>query len=802
MSATGFKLQYQDANNATQTVVLEGLGASEGGKAILNTGLPRFSFKSHGASECTVRLPAVSPDIAAKIPFESEISILYKNNPIFQGRRINRPGSASPTAPYVEYCFQDAWYDFEHITFKQAWFGGAYQAASLAGNVVTFTNAQLGQSAEATQMILYAANGATAAIPGTVVNITSWTDTTHAVISGSFSGTVAFATMLYTYPDVVLFQYRPTHPYQNASQVSQFYITTGAQIQEILDFAIAQGVNIQYVQAELLANCNIYAPWYPLRAGKCAEALKKCLAWHPDCFTEIDYTTTTPTFHVRKRGAASYGLVPVTLPYKSTDSAGNQHEATDINPRPELVPSRIGISYRYLVNGVVLAFPKDFYPANVPDGLRAFDYSLDLQGPRVSSQLASIKSVSFDPTNIEWWVKKCHALSDSGITALAMVDSTGKVPGTSALNVLDDNGNQLDFINGYAWELVSGSVEFWFGPSAVMANVSTYFAYKGTGSNGELLDQTKSHFQTVRVKLVNSPSIVESFTQFLTTGEAIPSGLAQSVYTALQPLQYTLSHKLLATPFSGAFVKPGLNALNISGGSSDWLTMAATPQQTDYTLHCDANGNCFAEYSVRCGPVEHLEPGQLVQLFNLFANRDMVKIDPWERITGLSSPNGGVQTGGETAAENAHPGIPKKLLTTHISITPDANGFYTVHQVDARSSGIALFKWDGTSKTADGVPAPNTTQPSLLLDLSQIDMDPSDPLKAHRPNWFANFRGPKMLLEKSSMSWRQACLLVAARAWQSQIGARTPLTRKASSFTCKNPMPLWPPEKLTPTRAW
>jgi hypothetical protein len=151
--------------------------------------------------------------------------------------------------------------------------------------------------------------------------------------------------LIYTYPDVVLYQYRPSDPYQNASQIVDWYITTGGQLCEILTFAIAQGVSLQFNATEIQNTLNIFAPWYPARALKCADAIKHCLRLHPDCFTEIDYSTTPPTFHVRKNlngGAGAAMLVPVLLPYDST-SGGRRHVATDITPRPELVPSRIGI---------------------------------------------------------------------------------------------------------------------------------------------------------------------------------------------------------------------------------------------------------------------------------------------------------------------------------------------------------------------------------------------------------------------------------------------------------------------------
>ena len=122
----------------------------------------------------------------------------------------------------------------------------------------------------------------------------------------------------------------------------------------------------------------LFVPWYPVRCQNCAESIKICLRDHPDAFTEIDYTTTPPTFNARLRSS----LTPKTLPYAYTDANGIQHVSTEVKPRPDLIPSRIGIFYRYTINGTAVAYPRDIWPVNAPDGLIALDYSIDLQGPR------------------------------------------------------------------------------------------------------------------------------------------------------------------------------------------------------------------------------------------------------------------------------------------------------------------------------------------------------------------------------------------------------------------------------------
>ena len=488
---------------------------------------------------------------------------------------------------------------------------------------------------------------------------------------------VKSATLVYSYSDVVLFQFAPNDPYITAADIFQFYITTGSEIISILNFAIGNGVNLQLPPvngSELLYTLNLFVPWYPVRCVNCWDAINICLRMHPDCFTEIDYSTTPPTFHVRKRANGGVGaglLTQVTLPYKGTDlTTGRRHVSSNVVPRPELVPTRIGIFYRVVANGQALSFPQDIYPLNAPDGLRAKDYSLDLQGPNSTSSQARLTSVPFDPTNLAWWMTKCPALR---ATDIPIQGQTGCVNFTSpsVITVKDDNGNVIDWFDNYPYEFLKGTVDFWMsGVNVIVATVTANFTYTRLDANGAPKDNVTSHTQTTRVKLVNYPTTLFTFTQYLNTGELLPTGLAQAVYTALQPLQYNLSHNMTEVPFTGTFVKPGLNGINLSGGSSDWLTMNATVQQSEYTLHADDQGNVFAEVLVRCGPVKHLEPGELIQLFNLFANRDIQKINPWERITGVTNTSGVSPPTDDTMQENSHPSLADKSFDSVFSTIP------------------------------------------------------------------------------------------------------------------------------------
>ena len=716
-------LYYSQPNGSgTQSVKLELLGSIEG--AQVTGDAIKFTFSSHKASELNIEIPDVNPINAPQIPFMGQIKLVDAGGTTqFVGRRIDWDGKVSGERKCFSYQFQDAWWDLSKITYKNIWWSGAYVAVTVSSNTVNLpAGTSLTFMGTNPTAVFYDASyvrigsGWNVTMPPTI-NATSFT------VSGG-TGTAngaAYIAFQYYSTDVVLFQYSPGDPYQTASQVVNFYITTGAQISNILQFAIGLGVNLQIGEIDP----SLYVPWYPARCQNCMEAIKICLRDHPDCFTEIDYTTNPPTFNVRKRS----NLTPKTLPYGYTDTNGIQHISTDVKPRPDLIPSRIGIFYRYMMNGQAIAWPQDIYPLSAPDGLLALDYTIDIQGPRFSASTGQVISTAlpsplttFNPANkYDWWLQHhpqfevntantANAeITGNATTYISLCDSTGNTS-NPIVNVTDVNGNPID-LTVYKWELVGGGQALWMsGINCVAAKVQTWFNYSKNhiNSDGTVATQPDNKVLvesvTVNVNLVNTPSIQQSYSQLLTTGEAIPQGLAQSIYTSLQTMQYNVRQEQKEEPFT-SFIKPGKHSINLAGGNSAWSTMNATVQETSYTLHQRPDGTVWCTSEVSCGPVEHLEAGQLVQLFNIFALRDVNKIDPWERITGNSSA-GGQGAVQNTQLQNSVHGVPASNQTSVTAAnqgTSDVSNTI-VHDPGNSTSPLAMHQYDTT-----------TSPPSLLI---------------------------------------------------------------------------------------
>jgi len=700
-------LKYHNASNTLQTVTFPALAALEGGRVVSDGWT--VTFQSHKASTVKLRLPGVPPHVAPAIPFESRIQIIDPSGTIqFQGFRTDRTGTADPHKASSSYQFDDEWYFLDHCAYQQQWVRS------------------------------------TSNVP---------------------------------FPNVVLFQPNPGQTYSPAPVAG--LINTGQQIKDILSWAISMGANLQVGQI----TPALYQAWYPIQNVKCGDALRHCLRLHPDCFTEIDYTTTPPTFNVRQRSTstgAAY-LTPVTLPYAYTDSNGRRHTATEMQPRPELQPSRVALFYRVISSNYLLSTPVDIYPSSnlsvqgpviegqsvggasapytaggtpvkgtamtgitgtgvmtipvgAPGGLRALDFAIDLQGPKMTMSTASITSAVFNATDLSWWQRKIPSLTvgipATGTGALQLLSSAINSGGAMDITVKDDTGAPID-LSVYSWELLPQSSPMaWMKSSTgaalavIEATVTAHFTYtkqKTIGTGTLNTSAPNDHVHHVRVKLCNSASITSTFSQYITTGEAAPANLAQNIYNSLATLQYSFSHTMVEKPFNG-WLKPGKHAINLGGteAAAAWTTMNATLQQSEYKMHLDGGGNTFDNFTVKCGPVEHLEPGQLIQLFNVFANRDLTKIDTNERLSGSPSPGNNVVFPDDTAQENSVPAVPDHALqvfsapdtldtTRTIAVQHDpANGTLKVQQLKSADGTQYTTGTIGPTYTGTGAPSATT----------------------------------------------------------------------------------------------
>lgn len=687
-------LQYVDGSGTTQEIALSLSNLSGNGGATRLVYEPR----SHRTSTFKISW-ATPPETDLGIPFKSRC-VVYAGRTstagaantfsggtiLFQGRRTDNAGSASGSRVVTEVTLSDLWWDLGRVTFRNVW------SEITAGTVASPTYSTV-----------------------------SW-------------------------PDVILFQPAPGATY-SPSPVNNT-ISTWQQIKAVISYAsgYASGTNAVQVQTTSSAEFTpLYCNWYPVRSAKCAEALTMCLRPHPGVYTEVDYTTTPPTIHFRNAAA----LTAVTLPYATTDGSGITHLASNIQSLDELIPDAVRLYYKInntIAGQPIVGFGTDIYPAAAANSLLCLDYSIDITGSTSVQVENTFVSAAFDPTSKTLWRTKVNSLkqqseggqipNDGTTGALTILDTTingGTSGHPDGIQVVDDSGTAIN-LSTYQY-YTDGDVFAWMqqpsgggAVSVVHANVTAFFSYqKSTGGVLGVTRQETRQAHHMRLKLTNAPSGLYVYAQTVNQGESIPSNLAQSIYTELSTLQWKLKHEILQTAATAdaapTLIKPGKHCINLSGGASAWTTMNAIPETVTIEFFRNAAGLMVARHSIQCGPVNHLEPGYLVQLTNLFRNRQKLPVDANQRLTGQTCSNL-ADLSSETARENSVPAnsdhgiLPIYAADATNSgysnvLTPDATlGHITVAQQNSSTgasvtTGLIPPVYSGTGAPASGTLATN-----------------------------------------------------------------------------------------------
>lgn len=658
-------LEYVDALGATQEVALKLANVSTQGCVRME-----LSARSHAPSELHLTWNE-PPENTFAIPFKSRCIVRASRTSatgaantfsggtiLFQGRRTDNEGSVGGAHVRSNITLSDALWDLSKITYQLTW---RYPS------------------------------GGTIAAP-------TYSD--------------------FLWPDVCLFATVPGVTYSPAAVNGT--ISSWQQIKAIVDYAIAYASGANAVDLQIGSSAEfqpLYVNWYPVRSMKCSECLNICLRPHPGVFTEVDHSTEPPTIHFRNRA----NLTAVTLPYKSTLVDGTRHIATDIQPLPELVPDAVRLYYKITgtFNGnPSISYATDFYPPGAANSLLCHDYSIDLLGATVRNTYSVVNCWAFDPTSKALWREKVPALkqvaeggqipNDATTGALEFVSTSAYDPVSNpkGIQVIDETGAVINtatyqYITEddlFTWMDVGGSPVL-----ATTATVKAFFTYNKVSSiaGTTVTDSMKEHEHHFRVLLTNAPSDTYVLNQTLATGESMPSGLAQYIYTELADLQWKLRHEIIQvaanTTDLPTLIKPGKHKVNLSGGHADWTTMNAVAEAVQIQFFRSGDGKLVAQHSINCGPVNHLEPGYLVQLSNLFINRNRSGIDANQRLTG-SLGSSEVNLTAEAARENSTAAAPVPEVSNFVYET----GGVVAGQVIVSAKKISdLLVAAGTNTNAD-----------------------------------------------------------------------------------------------------
>lgn len=485
-------------------------------------------------------------------------------------------------------------------------------------------------------------------------------------------------------------------------------ITIGAQIREILDFAIGQGASLSYLASDLSA-LDIIPPESEATDITTAAAALNMLNWHKDFTTWFDYSSATPKLRFSKRSTAPAASINV--------QQGAPNEEIVITKREDLKLRGVVINYSITntVNGkTYFSLQTDTAGATsgrnvIKSTVQLEGYSVDKLTQKISSDTIPSFTVQFD--GIAQYLKNLNPWLFSNKIA-SMVWSDHKV----------DNPDNLPRI------LTEGNVQDWMNESTSTGSISAQVdvTYKD--------NSIKSFSISSSEVFTDAESRTYSKSENFVSGESIPSGLAAKIYSQFQEVQFEGTFTLLEEEVSGTW-HPG-KVLNLTAGLAEWQTMRAQIQQVMENID---EGRTIITF----GPAQHLSPQDFVELLRV--NRIRKKTDNSEvRATGEAANKASVVeltgaapktvlSGGELGSArtviSANTGTVEAPVVKTIDLNPKAASFIPGKALVVDAAGTSTV-WGDAMPPVD----PNDKE-YMVLTLKMLPIPGQTELLQLTPDW-------------------------------------------------------------------
>jgi hypothetical protein len=414
-------------------------------------------------------------------------------------------------------------------------------------------------------------------------------------------------------------------------------LTTGQVITEVLEYAIDCGVAVQIGTIDA---GNVF-PWAEDVDLTCAAVIQRVARWTPDMVGCFDYSTTPPTFNMLRTASCPSVSVRVGSSSEGVSAVNIARKQDTQCPGVYLIYERTDT-----VNGAAMEYSQvDAYPeATTGREIGALVQTLQLAGSQANIvvQKQTVKGKLF-PTNdaawLTWWRGKIPWL-DQMIREDA---ASGSVHDTMRIIHIGETWADGTFTR----ELVEGTVQDWMSEDVETSDeeISALVDFEIDDADGNVIERKKDVSICCRVRSVRfitqaenpTDAAIETLSRTFQKGqssvtfaEAVPTGLAQAFYTALNTPVWQGTITTVKADVDGT-LRPG-KLLNVSGGASDWAFMSALIQHVTEDI---ARGRT----SVDLGAPDHLTVSDMLDLLRQNrlrkpASRHLV------RTTGASSDSG------------------------------------------------------------------------------------------------------------------------------------------------------------------
>jgi hypothetical protein len=393
---------------------------------------------------------------------------------------------------------------------------------------------------------------------------------------------------------------------------------TADTIDEVLDWLVLQGGALMQWDSSGFPDMQI--PMREERDITCADAIRRQLAYM-DAVTWFDYSTTPPTLNIKRRT----DLTAASLALDGTSGV----TSVDITPRSDLQVPYVHLKFEKTYQdtyGSFLQIVDQYYPDPIPANKFGALIATVILQPTISvSQY--IETELIEPWSLDWWQTVREDLNnDQEYAGLELIEDT------------DTRESALDYY------IKDGAFASWMDGVVEEDKVSAKVSYRQKeliqdGATSQEVDGHKVREQVISIRLKATDLETGTYSTITDAGED-PSefaGLAQSIYTDLNALQYDGKIVTLEGEVSGT-VGMG-NKLNLMGGMAAWASMNAAVQAVAEFVD-------EGRTEIEIGPNKHLTAGELVDLLRVNRTRQTFR---W-------SVRATAQLQGDTALPSDFPG--------------------------------------------------------------------------------------------------------------------------------------------------
>lgn len=314
-------------------------------------------------------------------------------------------------------------------------------------------------------------------------------------------------------------------------------ITTGEQIEEVIDYAITQGVAIQ--KGTIATGFQLWPS--ESRNQSCESIIIDELRFHPDWVAWLDHSTEPPTFHAQPKSALTAFTIDI------ADEAVESQSYAEVQRTTPLGVSIIYESADTIADDVFRTIYLD--EAGDTSGRRVIRAMFDLEGLDVQFQKSRIETrdLPTDAEEMTAWMKlkypELEAIPD-GAFSFGNVDF-----------MLAPEGTQPDPVNAIAMriakaaadelprELVRGSIEDWMRVKVGRVIITYDLAFiigatPPTAAQRKILKQFTGTKKTISVTATNATTKLYKGISSWTAGAGRPAGLAASILAAATEPQW------------------------------------------------------------------------------------------------------------------------------------------------------------------------------------------------------------------------------------------------------------------------